>query len=745
MTKVFTLFMMLFGMFLCLAQAEENNNITICWDNSTSMSDRDLEKDFSVLEKVFTRNLDLEVQLLSFNITVSEKLYSIKNGDWQQLKQDLEQSVYDGAAIYANLKGHIKQPTVYVFTNGRRALPQDLLPLEGKSYLINSCADRDAQFLERTALVNRSRLMDFAAVLPENIKSTSPRKAQDAIPKKQLIQGTVYLDNKPASNVQVTVKGITDSFLTDASGNFSIAAEVGDTLMVKSRESKAIQLVPIEVMAHTDVFIDASVLALEEVIVVEQKRKQEETTVNTAYGPKNSASVGYAVSSIGEEDISTVEVVTDEVLNNRIAGLQVGKKGGEGAEGGLGRAEIRGRNTLNMNPYALLVIDGTPLQRSSKTTDMMTGAYSESISGYDFIDPGNIAEITVLKGLAATNLYGSEGSNGVILITTKTAAGGGNKGAEKKDLALLQNNKYNENEMAQIGADSFMEKALKGITSIGEAYETYRSLKEVNKGNAAFFLDAYTYFRDKDKIIAGRVISNLMESAGLDVASLRMVAYSLSATGDYTNALTIYEEIIKMAPKDVNAYFNRAQAKRESGAYKETIDELIALANGNKYFSVNAQGISKTLDREIKNLVFQHKGQLADANLAPEYLNNNRFKARLVFEWNIAGADFELQFVNPQKRFFNWKHTSAELKERIEDEIKNQYRIEEFEFYGDVAGQWVFNAKYLGPQIQKKEVPLIVKCTLYKNFGYPSQTKEELLVYFTTTNEKKNIKTLLVE
>lgn len=734
---------MFFGMLLSLGQTQENNNITICWDTSTSMSERDLEKDLSVLEKVFARNFDQEVQLLVFNITVKEKIYSIRNGDWQQLKKDLEQSVYDGAVIYANLKGKIEHPTVYVFTNGRRTFPQDQLPLDGKSYLINSSADRDAQFLERTALVNRSRLMDFAAILPENIKSASPTKTPEVIADKQMLQGTVYVDNKPASNVQVTVMGITDSFLTDASGNFSIAAEVGDTLIVKSRESKAVQLVPIEIMAHTDVFIDAKVLALEEVVVVEQKRKTE-STVTTAYGQKNSESVGYAVSSIGEDDISGVELVADEVLNSRVTGLKVGGKAGEGAEGGLGRAEIRGRNTLNMNPYALVVVDGTPMQRSSKSTDKLTGDYSTSISGYDFIDPGNIAEITVLKGLAATNLYGSEGSNGVIQITTKTAAGA-KPGAEKKDLALLQNNKYNENEKAQIGADSFLEKALKGITSTAEAYDTYLSLKEINKGNAAFYLDAFGYFKDKDASIAGRVISNLMDSDGLDVESLTTVAYGLSATGDYSNALAIYEELIIMAPKDVNAYLNRALAKRELGVYKEALDELVALTNGNKYFSVNAQGISKTLGREIKNLVFQHKGQLSGANLAPEYLNNNRFKARLVFEWNLPGAEFELQFVNPQNRFFNWKHTDAELKERIEDEIKNKYRMEEFEFYGDVAGQWVFNAKYLGPQIQKKEVPLMVKCTLFKNFGYPSQTKEELLVYFTTTNEKKNIKIVLVE
>ncbi len=159
---------------------------------------------------------------------------------------------------------------------------------------------------------------------------------------------------------------------------------------------------------------------------------------------------------------------------------------------------------------------------------------------------------------------------------------------------------------------------------------------------------------------------------------------------------------------------------------------------------MNAVGISKTLDREIKNLIFKHNGELNTSNIDTKYLNNLKYKVRLVFEWNQPGAEFELQFVNPQKRFFNWAHTNSEIRERIEDEIKNNYRIEEYEFYGDVAGEWIINAKYLGEIKKGNEIPLVLKCTIFKDFGYPSQAKEEVLVHFSNTDEKKNIKTLSI-
>ena len=118
---------------------------------------------------------------------------------------------------------------------------------------------------------------------------------------------------------------------------------------------------------------------------------------------------------------------------------------------------------------------------------------------------------------------------------------------------------------------------------------------------------------------------------------------------------------------------------------------------------------------------------------------------RLVFEWNTPRADFELQFVNPQNRFFKWEHSTLSNPERIEDEISNGYSSEEFEFYGDVKGKWVFNATFLGRSGNNKKESFILKCSIYENFGAPDQTKREVLVNFTEPLQKLNIATLQVE
>ncbi len=743
MKKTAFLFIFLLAISIVTSQEITSNNTTICWDVSASMANRDLEKDFSVLEKVFERNGNQSVQLLLFGITVDQKDYDIKDGDWAQLKQDLENVSYDGGTIYGGLKGKIKNTNIYVFTDGQKTLTKDVLTIEGKGFLINSSPNRNAKFLERTALVNKSRLMDFATMLPENVKKLQQKTADKAPEKKSLIKGTVYIDNRPAPNVRVGLKGLSDSFLTNNAGDFEIPAQVGDTLIVTSRNSKTIKTVPLEIMAHTDVFMVSNIVALDEVVVIEEELEKAEMTL-TGYGLQRKEAIGYAVSELDDSDISEVTTTVDEAINTKIPGLKVpGKMDFSGKRaGGLGAVQIRGSGSINMNTNALVVVNGVPMKRSE--TNSIGGVFSSTNVNMDYIDPANIANISVLKGLAATNAWGSEGRGGVILITTKTAVHSSEKGGKPVDQALLKNNLYDETQGKFSGDSSSTLTALESSGSTEEAYKTYLASRSLQGANLNFYLDAFTYFKDHDTKKAGIVISNLLEWKGNDVKILRVVSNALSTLGNYENVIQVNEEIIKMAPSDVNAYLNRAKAKGELGKHQEALSELLALERGNTYFSVDASGISKTLKREIKNLISKHKSRLNLANIDSEYLNNVMYKVRLVFEWNVPAAEFELQFVNPQKRFFNWEHTNSALGNRLEDELKNNYRVEEYEFYGDVAGEWVINAKYLGDNIESEKIPLVLKTTIYKDFGSPNQSKEDILVHFSQPDEKVNLKRLIV-
>ena len=388
MNKLIVLFLLVGN--VITAQEVENKNITVCWDTSFSMLDRDLEKEFGILEKVFQRNPNQTVQLLLFNIDVDEKEFRIINGDWSKLKTTLTSIVPDGATIYEGLESKIKNSTVYFFTDGNTLVSGETLPIKKGNYIINSSLDRNEDFLKKSALIGRGRLMDFAAILPSNIASSNSIESQ---PSKKPITGTVYIDNVPTNDIEVRIIGSSEIIRTDASGKFSLPAVPGDSILITSRANKTMKTVPIGYFNKTlDVFLKANITSLDEVIVTEERVKTlSEDVVNTGNGFKSKEGIGYAVQSIDSEDINPIQTDIKQSVQGRFSGVNLGP--GED----LTQVTMRTNATILGNNYGLIVIDGVPIEQN----DSSEGGRSNAAAS--FVSPDNVADITVLKGFAATN------------------------------------------------------------------------------------------------------------------------------------------------------------------------------------------------------------------------------------------------------------------------------------------------------------------------------------------------------
>ena len=147
----------------------------------------------------------------------------------------------------------------------------------------------------------------------------------------------------------------------------------------------------------------------------------------TALGiSKNGNSVGYSVQEIKGAAVQTAkETNFVNSMQGKLAGVQI--SGNTGSMGGSSKITIRGNKSITGNNNALFVVDGVFMGNSNPVPN-----YNQAIGGGGFdygspiqdINPDDIDQISVLKGAAATALYGSRGSNGVVLITTKKGSGG---------------------------------------------------------------------------------------------------------------------------------------------------------------------------------------------------------------------------------------------------------------------------------------------------------------------------------
>jgi len=216
----------------------------------------------------------------------------------------------------------------------------------------------------------------------------------------QTVTGTITDDEGvPLPGATVAVKGTSNATTADFDGNYSILAYNGDVLVVSFVGYTAQEFMVSSSTA--DVTLSPST-ELDEVVVTAQGIARKEKAL------------GYAVTTITSEDLERKpETDISKILTGKIPGVQINTGGG--FLGANANVIIRSKNSISGSNQPLYIVDGAPI----------TGNRS-----FD-LDPNNIASTTVLKGLAASALYGQDGRNGVIVITTKTGAGlGKGKGFE---------------------------------------------------------------------------------------------------------------------------------------------------------------------------------------------------------------------------------------------------------------------------------------------------------------------------
>lgn len=237
------------------------------------------------------------------------------------------------------------------------------------------------------------------------------------------ITGTVTDENEvPLPNADVTIEGTSRGTVTDFDGEFTIEASSGETLKVSLVGFEDKEL-PIE---------DQQTLT----IVMKEGTSLSEVVVTALGVSREKRSLGYATEEVDGGDISTVKT-TDftSALSGRVTGLNITKNNNFG---GSTNAIIRGYKSLTGNNQALFVVDGVPISNRNTNSDgqsQAVGNYYDYGNAATDINPEDIESVNVLKGAAATALYGSRAANGAIIITTK-------KGKKSEGLGITINSGF---------------------------------------------------------------------------------------------------------------------------------------------------------------------------------------------------------------------------------------------------------------------------------------------------------------
>jgi TonB-linked SusC/RagA family outer membrane protein len=237
------------------------------------------------------------------------------------------------------------------------------------------------------------------------------------------ITGTVTSgeDGGTLPGVNVIIQGTTEGTITDIDGKYTISVPGNETVLAFSSVGFADQQMTVGNQSVIDIVMSVDVKSLDEIVI-------------TGYGSQVKRDITGAISSVKGEELARFNTPSfDQALQGQVTGVQVTST--SGVPGAPTRVMVRGTNSINAGTEPLWIVDGMVLQDMGG--EGLNG-FSRNASGavgqnpLATLNPNDIKSVEVLKDAAATAIYGSRGSNGVIIVTTKE----GEKGRGKTEFSI---------------------------------------------------------------------------------------------------------------------------------------------------------------------------------------------------------------------------------------------------------------------------------------------------------------------
>jgi len=216
-------------------------------------------------------------------------------------------------------------------------------------------------------------------------------------------------DSSPLPGVNVLVQGTTNGTQTDFDGNYTIDVAEGGVL-VFSYIGTSSQTITVGASSSINVALEEDASQLDEVVVTALGIRRKEKTLT------------YAQQTVGGEELTkSRDVNFMNALSGKAAGVEIRKS--SSGPGGSTKIQIRGSKSLSGDSSPLFVIDGIPMVNNRGGQPGLWDGVDQG-DGLSQLNPDDIESMSVLKGANAAILYGSQGANGVIIITTKSGKEG---------------------------------------------------------------------------------------------------------------------------------------------------------------------------------------------------------------------------------------------------------------------------------------------------------------------------------
>lgn len=716
------------------------SKIGLIWDNSLSAKKANHEKEFELLDEYFKAVKNISVKVAYLNNDFEEgKTFSVKNGNWDELKTELKSVKYDGGTDFGKLKNLENVGEYLLFSDGLSTFGDLNLKLNKPVYTIVSSTKANFSQLKFISLKTGGEMLN----LGQNL-------AKDEV-KKLLYENLKFIgikENNSVSEVHPSLPQTIENGFNISGISSKKATEI--TLLFGYGNVPTIEKT-VQLNADENTVEDWEIAQfwaqkkLAELELFADKNKDEIKNLGKQFGivtMNSSLIVLENVSDYVKYEItppSELKTEYDKQMKNVFAQRE------NRVNNLMQRAESMTENLKNW-----WKTDFTPKKKypepTSKKDSVITRGISENTSRRNRERRNTRMDTTQTKEINEVVMigYGRQRKTDITGSVTQVLEGRASgvvvnaMGIKRKDKNLDDSYQPNSGKITVIDVKSDAEymEAFEEKSTASEIYEEYLVQREKYLQTPSFYFDvAQLLFEKKSPKLALRVLSSI---ADLDIENeelYKLLAYKLKEGKFYDKELWIFGKVLEWRPFDPQSYRDYALALEDNGKYQEALDTIYKIFN-RSYTQELADrdfGIEETVLMELNELISRHKNELDFSKINEKLIADLPVDVRVALNWNKDNTDIDLWVTDPNDEKCMYSHKSTEIGGRLSDDFTGGFGPEQFLLKKAIKGTYKIETNFFGENQVSVSGPTSLMAEIFIN--YASGKQERQIVVFNKSKK----------
>lgn len=707
-----------------------DDHIGIIWDNSLSGLQRDIKKELELLDFIIRQKQNLTIELGLLNMDFKKvKRFSIKNGEWSELKSYIENLVYDGGTDFSRLNEKTLAANEYLFfTEGLSTFSKSTVSIHRPVYCITSSAKADYSILKGICNQTGGKFINLMSMpVHDACQLISQDNLQFLGIREKSSVSEVYPSVPTEIKDHLSITGITQK------GNGVLTLLFGRNGKVENTQQIRLNNTSSDIKVNR---IWAQQKIAEMDIQYEQNKEDIERL------GKQFGIVTRNTSLIVLEDIADYiryEITPPAELlaaYNEMTKQQRTLR--ENRFNHLLEQAIVMANDLK----AWWDTDFKPEKKYPVPTDedVISNIITDISSSVQETARPLLDEIVITEDVIYAEA--EEIAIGDIQYEAAPVEYSKRADAPKSVSQQIRTGQVAKITLPDIQSDKVY---MQQIRSAADPYASYLTLRETYMGTPGFYFDMSDFFYKKNQQEKGLLILSNLAELDIENAELyKTLAYRLKEKGAYTHELYITQKIREWRPMDPQSHRDHALALLDNKQYQEALDCLYSILNASysPEAALRDYGMEEILVCEINNLISLHREVLDISKIDPGIIVDLPVHIRVVINWNKNDTDIDLWVTDPNGEKCYYSHNRTAAGGRLSDDFTQGYGPEQFLLKKAINGTYKIETNFFGERQLTLSGPTTIMGEIYLYYG--DGREERRIITFQNGEDGKETNGVLI-